>query len=142
MTERDILAEYLEDSGTNTNPAPTISRSRDDWEAMYVLQRRQRCIDLIREYRYLKMRNSTPKAERLCVEIQALFDNIRAMYKKDKAKAYGDLANKVYSNKPDLVIQGYYIISEYLEEKNITKIDTRRSYAGMGVADRNDANTN
>lgn len=135
-TNDDPLLQYLSDDSTESKQK--ISRSRDDIPAFKINEERLRCWSLVKEYRRAKSSNKSIKPYKICPDIQCLFDIIRSMYIRDNKESYPEFAKKIYSNDIDIVISALYDIDAYLDSKNITAVDVRQSFAGMGAIDRNE----
>lgn len=100
-----------------------------------ILQRKHAIIDLIRDY-YVRERNgSGTNGSLLGAEIHAFYVYLEPMlYRwlsertKDRKISFDELKSMILSKDLDSNIKGFRVMNQYLDIKNITKVDTGIDY--------------
>jgi len=123
------------------NNETTIGTSAWDIVRVLILQRRNDLIEAIEYYNKLECRNTDGDLSIVQARLHSLFNELQASLKRrwngPKDTRYKDLIDKIKSDKFKDIIDAFYILNEYLDEINLTRIDTRKQYDGSRVEEEN-----
>lgn len=116
----------------------TISTPPSDILKILILQRREYVIDCLQDYYVESARGGHGRTQSVVGSVRSLFLQIQASLKRTLgSEDYDSLFRLVYSDDVDNLQTAFLLISEFLDRKNITKVDTRKNIDTDDVEEEN-----
>lgn len=104
-----------------------------------ILQRRNTCINAIQDYFKRVHANSTPPAHLVKAPIEALFLEIEpALERTITADAYKKYKEDVFKGDANTCINAFRSMNKWLDQRNITRVDTGRKIDTTNVEEENE----
>lgn len=116
----------------------TVASGPTELLKIIILERRKFLIDAIEHYNRRKFDNRSASISNIRAEMISLFLEIQAALRRDyKDEEYKELYGMVNSKEPDVLLDAFFQINQWLDEKKLIRVDTKKQYDSTRVESEN-----
>jgi len=106
-----------------------------------IMERVSYAIDSIEDYYRLKFLDTQAPTHILKSRVLALFMNISSAIKRSPEKIiYSELKQNIFTGNTDTIINSFFEMNDWLDKKNIIRVDTKQTYDKTRVEIENSVN--
>lgn len=125
---------------SNEKTIETIATPPQEVRKIQILQNREFVIEAIRKYYQITYTGADAPGHYVIGSIRAFFLDLEATLKRQLSNQhYQTLAQKIFSDNVEESINGFRRIEGYLDELNVTIVDTRKKINSMDAEEENES---